>query len=176
MKAKGIRIFSIVLGSLGMAYGLIGLFVISVEQIVFTSIFRNIYEPGLEPVLESFLFPFFRYMMIFQPFIVLIGLGYLLFGIRYFSIGSGRHTISLILCIASLVWYTVFATGLILLMQRFIMEMTGDFFESPGAVYIILASSFAFGYAYYGVPQLLISSWVKKDVAREESQQHGIEV
>jgi hypothetical protein len=101
--------------------------------------------------------------ILYMPLMILLGIGYVIFGLLYHRIKVNRYQINLVLSILSLIWVIAYALSCLKYLDVLFAEMATDFAPFKYIGYVIAGFGFIAVLAVFTVPQYIIGKRIKKD-------------
>lgn len=167
-KLKDIRLFSLILGGCYAGFGAFSSFIVLMQKWTFSK-----FEEFPDDAFMETMLIMHDIWLTYMPWLVLIGIGYVAFGLSLKQLGKLRFHANLVLGIASLAWAICYSIGSMAYFESFnsllkdmpmMDQMPFDFAE-------ISNTSAIFGFISVGamlvLPQAFIGIWTVKYVPAE---------
>ena len=154
---KEVKSICIALGGFYSAFGLLALLMIKMQKLMIGS-----FEPIPDDSFQNTMNLLHRIWGSYMPFLILIGICYLLFGLFYNKIKANKYQINLVLSIISLIWVIAYSISSIKYVDVFLKtgEKDFEFFKYIG--YIFVAFGFLAVLIVFTVPQYKIGKKIKE--------------
>ena len=155
---KDIKTICLTIGGFYVAFGALSLLIVKVQTM---TIFN--FDPKPDDNFLNMLNILHNIWIVFMPLMILLGIGYLLFGLLYFRIKVNRFQVNLVLSILSLIWVIAYAVSSLKYLYGFFAEMATDFAPFKYIGYVIAGFGFIAVLAVFTVPQYIIGKRIKKE-------------
>jgi hypothetical protein len=99
---------------------------------------------------------------LYMPFLILIGICYLLFGVFYHKIKVDKYQINLVLSIISLIWVIAYSISCLKYADAFFKSATNEFEAFKYIGYVFAGLGFLAVFAIFTVPQYKIGKRIKE--------------
>jgi hypothetical protein len=146
---------------LGGAYALFGLFVLAI--VTMQSLMLSESMSDIDESLTNSLSAMHNILKTYMPLLILLGIGYLVFGLFYNRIKSKRYQINLLLSILFIAWIAGYNVSYILNIDEFLGGFTNnnEVLKSTTYGYLIFESIIAL--AIITVPQYILGRAIKQN-------------
>ena len=153
---KDVRIICLTIGGFYTLFGTLALIMIKIQSIMISNFDQHPDRSFLN--LINILHNIF---IVYMPFMILIGVCYLVFGLLFKKIKTYKYEINLVLSLISLIWVIAYALGCLKYLVTFNDSFEIDFASFKYLVYGFAGFGFIAVFALFTVPQFIIGKKIK---------------
>lgn len=154
---KEIKTICLSLGGFYIISGAFAVLMVKIQTIMLSN-FETQPDDGFQNTLNVL----HKIWIVYMPFMILIGICYLLFGLFYQKIKANKYEINLVLSILSLVWVIAYAISSIKYIDVFFASAVNDLGAFKYIGYVFAGFGLIAVLAVFTVPQYIIGKRIKK--------------
>ena len=160
---KDIKTICLSIGGFYAVFGVFAILMVKMQTIVLSN-----FESSPDESFTNTFKVLHEIWMVYMPFLIILGLGYLALGFLYDKIKTNKYQINLLLRILCLIWVIVYAISCIRYMDFFFAGMANDFEGFKYIGYGFAGFGFVAVFALMTVPQYIIGKKIKTQEADNE--------
>lgn len=161
---KDIKTICLSIGGFYAVFGAFALLMIKIQTIMISN-----FDQQPDKSFSNTLNVLHKIWIVYMPFMILIGICYLIFGLLFQKIKTNKYQINLVLSLASLIWVIAYALSCIKYFDSFFVGFENDFAFFKYIAYGFAGFGFIAVFALFTVPQYIIGKRIKRqDIENEK--------
>jgi hypothetical protein len=154
---KDVKTICLSIGGIYAGFGVLALLMVKMQDFMF-----SYSETKLDDSFQNAMSILHSIWNLYMPFLIIIGICYLSFGLFYHKIKSDRYQINLVLSILSLIWVIAYSVSCLKYVDVFSKSATIGFEGFKYIVYVIAGFGFLAVLAAFTLPQYKIGKKIKE--------------
>jgi surface polysaccharide O-acyltransferase-like enzyme len=161
---KDVKTICLYIGGLYAAFGALALLMVKMQNMMFSDFVTN-----TDDSFQNAINILHNIWTVYMPFLILIGICYLVFGLLYHKIQADKYQINLVLSIISLIWVIAYSISCLKYVDEFFKSVITEFEAFKYVVYIFAGFGFLAVFAAFTVPQYKISRRIKEQIELDKN-------
>lgn len=154
---KEVKTICLSIGGFYAAFAVLALLMVKMQNIILSN-----FETKPDDSFQNSISILHNIWNVYMPFLILIGICYLLFGLFYHKIRADKYQINLILSILSLIWVISYSISCLKYTDAFFKSSMHEFETFKYIGYVFAGFGFLAVFAAFTVPQYKIGKRIKE--------------
>jgi hypothetical protein len=151
---KDVKTICLSIGGIYAVFGVLALGMVKMQTMMLSN-----FDPKPDESFMNTMKVLHKLWIVYMPLLVLLGIGYLVFGLLYYKIKVNKFQINLVLSVLSVIWVFAYALSCI----KYLDILFSDFEPFKYIAYVIGGVGFIAVIATLTVPQYIIGKKIRKE-------------